>query len=91
MLQLKGKWYNDNKPILLDAKTQESDEDSTLIRGFVNVGENRIDLQFESMKTNLGFLNKYLGGIFSGLEGRTTGQLRLSGHLKDMNLEGHEK
>ena len=91
VLQLKGKWYNDNKTILLDAKTQESDEDSTLIRGFVNVGENRIDLQFESMKTNLGFLNKYLGGIFSGLEGRTTGQLRLSGPLNAMNLEGREK
>ncbi len=90
-LQLKGAWDNNEGKILLDARTQQNNDDSTLINGNVDIRNSEIDLRFKSVRTNLGFLNQYLSGIFAGLDGRTSGQLRLFGPLSGMNLEGREK
>lgn len=89
-LLLDGKWSNHNKTVYLDAKSQQTKEDSTFINGFVDVGNNQINMNFTSMKTNLQFLNEYLSGFIDNLSGRCTGQLKLYGPLNAMNLEGRE-
>lgn len=89
-LLLNGKWDNANKMIHFDAKTQRTKEDSTFIKGFVNVGESQINLTFTSVKTNMEFLNQYFSSFMSNLSGQCTGKLRLYGPLNAMNLEGQE-
>lgn len=90
-LWLNGKWDNEEKKVLIDAVTHRTQDDSTLIRGQVDVGQNAIDLHFQCEKTTLQLLNEYLDGIFSDLDGTCTGRLRLYGPLNGMNLEGDEK
>ncbi|MGN1236259.1 MAG: translocation/assembly module TamB domain-containing protein, partial [Bacteroidaceae bacterium] len=81
--------YNaDDGKINIDAKTQASPEDSTLINGYVNVADNTLDLHIKSEKTNLQFLNKFVRRFISDLEGNTSGDLRLFGDLRDVNIEG---
>lgn len=90
-LWLDGKWDNAQKKVLIDAVTHRGQDDSTLIRGHVDVGQGAIDLHFQSEKTTLQLLNEYLDGIFTDLDGTCTGWLRLYGPLSGMNLEGDEK
>ena len=81
--------YNaDDGKININAKTQASPEDSTLITGYVNVADNTLDLHLKSEKTNLQFLNKFVRRFISDLEGNTSGDLRLFGDLRDVNIEG---
>jgi len=90
-LLLDGKWDNTNKIIHLDAKAQQTKEDSTSIKGFVNIGGNQINLNFTSVKTNLEFLNQYFSSFISNLSGQCSGNMRLFGPLNAINLEGQEK
>jgi len=90
-LQLAGLWNNEEGKIHLDAKSRQADDDSTLIKGYVDISNNEIDLRFNSVRTNLGFLNWYLSSIFADLDGRTSGYLRLFGPLSSMDFEGREK
>lgn len=79
------------KTIGLNAKTHYSADDSTLINGSVDIGENKLDLSIKSEKTNLQFLNKYVRGFVSDLEGTVSGDFRLFGDLKYVNMEGSHR
>ena len=89
-MSLVGRWDHTNKQISIHAKTQQTKEDSTLINGYVDVDKSRIDLNFNSVSTNMEFLNEYLSGFIGDLAGRCSGRLKLYGPLDAMNLEGRE-
>lgn len=80
-----------NKTIFIDAKTQASAEDSTIVKGSINTENKLIDFHIESEKTNLQFLNKYVGRFITDLEGNTSGKFRLFGDLKYVNMEANHR
>lgn len=89
-LRLKGQWDNEHKRVYMDANTTRSQEDSTFIKGYIDVDDETLDIRINSHNTNLQFLNKYLGSFISDLEGNLSGKFRLFGTLKDVNMEGNE-
>ncbi len=90
-MKLNGLVDMDGKTIKLNATTQRSDEDSTLIDGLVDVGNNKLNLFIKSEKTNLQFLNKYVRGFVSDLEGTVSGDFHLFGDLRYLNMEGRHR
>ena len=86
-MNLIGTWNNEMKQIDLKAFIEES-QGTTDITGFVNTGQNTIDLRFDANNTNAMFLNKFMPDAVQFEQGRTTGKLRLHGKLNAMNLEG---
>ena len=87
-LKLMCLYDNVENKINIDAKSQYSPTDSTLITGGVDVKNNSLDINIKSEKTNLQFLNKYVKSFISDLEGNTTGDFRLFGDLSHLNMEG---
>ena len=86
-LKAKSLFDSEEKVIYIDAKSQNTPEDSTLIKGNVNLAQNTLDINIKSEKTNLQFLNKYVKNFISDLEGTTSGNLRLFGDMKYVNME----
>lgn len=86
-LKAKSLFDSEENVVYIDAKSQNTPEDSTLIRGNVNLAQNTLDINIKSEKTNLQFLNKYVKNFISDLEGTTSGNLRLFGDLKYVNIE----
>ncbi|MCM1312962.1 MAG: translocation/assembly module TamB [Bacteroides sp.] len=61
----------------------------TDVQGYVSPGNNDINLLINVNNTNAGFLNGFLGGVFSDIKGSTNGYLRVVGPLSDINLVGN--
>lgn len=89
-LNMKGSYNFDNNQISLKAKTQATYNDSTLIDGIVSLDDKTLDIYIKSDKINLQFLNKYLGGFICDLEGTATGDFRLFGNFRDVQMEADE-
>lgn len=60
----------------------------TDVQGYVSPGNNDINLLINVNNTNAGFLNGFLGGVFSDIKGSTNGYLRVVGPLSNINLVG---
>ncbi len=90
-MNAKAQWHNDRGHLTFDARTQATPDDSTLISGDVGITDNSLDILIRSQKTNLQFLNKYLGGFMSDLQGNCTGLFRVFGTFHDVQLEADEQ
>ena len=89
-LNFNGRWDASEKKVRIDAVASQTPRDSTLIKGFVDIGEDAINLNFKSYRTNIAFLNSWLEGVMGTLHGTTTGSITLHGPLSNMNLYGME-
>ncbi len=89
-LYVQGLWDNDEKQIGLRATMVEDTHSQTYINGYISPRKKGLDLSFRTVNTNLGFIDRYLAGIFSGVDGRATGRLRLFGPFKQLDLEGRQ-
>lgn len=76
--------------LTIKAKAQATSDDSTLIDGLVMLRDKNLDFRFRSEKTNLQFLNKYLGRFIDDLEGTTSGDFHLFGTFKYVQMEADE-
>ena len=76
--------------LTIKAKAQASPDDSTLIDGLVMLRDKNLDFHFQSEKTNLQFLNKYVGRFIDDLEGTTSGHFHLFGSFKYVQMEADE-
>jgi hypothetical protein len=90
MLWAKGLFYPAESRLTVKAKSQRSEQDSTLIDGLVMLRDKQLDFRFASEKTNLQFLNKYVGKFIDDLEGTTTGNFHLFGSFKYVQMEADE-
>ena len=57
-------------------------------KGFVAPANDDIKLRINAQHTNAGFLNDYLGSIFSDIEGEANGEMYVLGPLGDISLVG---
>lgn len=83
-----GWWDNDLPGIRLSAQMEEKDLSSTRVTGFVSPKLKGLDLHIEADSTNLDLLEPYFEGIFSELEARANGYVRLHGGFKTLDFEG---
>lgn len=80
-----------NKRIMLDADIREEGEGYTLVKGYVSPAEKALDLQVNNLRTNIGFLDRYVGGIFGPITGRVSGNCRIHGSFAALNFDGEEQ
>lgn len=66
---------------------QEADASAlTHVEGIVSPPRNGLDLMIRAERTNLHFLEGFVGNIFEDVQGRTSGWCRVSGTFKDIDL-----
>lgn len=82
-----GKWDKEKNGIFLDADI-ESDVGNTNVEGYVFIKDKGLDLRIDGNGTNIKFIEFYMNGIASNLEGNVYGKIRLFGGFKSLNLEG---
>jgi len=85
---IKGIWDNDLPGIRLQADIEEKNLSSTRVTGYVSPKLKALDLQIEADSTNLDLLTPYFEGIFSELDARANGFVRLHGGFKTLDFEG---
>ena len=61
---------------------------STCVTGYVSPKLKALDLNIQADSTNIDLLSPYLDGIFSELDGRVNGNVRLHGGFKALDFEG---
>ena len=83
-----GGFDNENGRILLDADIREDTVRYTRVKGYVSPKEKGLDLNIDAGGTNLAFLGKFVQGIFTDMQGRAHGNVRLYGPFKGLDLEG---
>lgn len=83
-----GDFNAEQKRINLSARMIEQGEGSTMTRGYVSLADKALDLHFQSNRTPLGFLNRFVSGILEDIEGRATGNLHLYGGFKKLDFGG---
>lgn len=85
---IQGYWDNSLPGIRLDARMAEKNLSSTHVTGFVSPKLSALDLMIEADSTNLDLLEPYFEGIFSELDARANGKVRLHGGFKTLDFEG---
>ena len=85
---IQGYWDNELPGIRLDALMKEENLSSTHVTGFVSPKLAALDLMIEADSTNLDLLEPYFEGIFSELNARANGNVRLFGGFKTLDFEG---
>ena len=84
-------WDHPGRDILIDGDIREPGMGFTIVKGYVDPIHRNLDLQTESLNTQLGFINKYTEGIFENISGRATGHCRIYGGFRSINFEGRER
>lgn len=85
-------WGSHPKTILLDAYIQEPRaHQQTTVLGSITLGHDPgsgIDLNINTQRMDLHFLHRYASSIFDKMEGRISGNCRVFGAFKNINLQG---
>lgn len=85
---IKGAWDDELGGIRLEAQIEEENLSATHVTGYVSPKLKGLDLMIEADSTNIALLTPYLEGIFSDLNGRVSGDVRLYGPFKALDFEG---
>ncbi len=85
---VQGKWDNEKGAVLLHADIKENENYFTRVDGYISPKEKGLDLAIQAGGTNLAFLQPFVNGIFSHMEGRAFGNVRLFGPFAGLDLEG---
>jgi hypothetical protein len=85
---IKGIWDSELPGIRLEADMAEKQLSSTRVTGYVSPKLKALDLNILADSTNIDLLAPYLDGIFSELDGRVNGNVRLHGGFKALDFEG---
>ena len=88
---IRGVWDNELPGIRLEAQMEEKNLSSTHVTGFVSPQLKALDLHINADSTNLDLLVPYFDGIFSELDARATGFVRLHGGFKTLDFDGGVK
>lgn len=85
---IEGHWDNELGGVRLEALMKEEGISSTHVTGYVSPKQKGLDLAIEADSMNLGIIAPYVEGIFSEMDARVNGNIRLFGPFKFLDLEG---
>ena len=88
---IKGGFDNEKGRILLDADIRKADGVFTGVKGYISPKEKGLDLNINAGGTDMAFLQHFIKDIFSDVEGKAYGHVRLFGPFKELDLEGRAK
>lgn len=93
LLDVKAKWDDDERAVKLDATINDYKEQHvTHIDGAIYTKHGArpggLDLNINTQRFNLYFLNQFTSGIFTDFQGRASGWAHLFGSFKTIDLEG---
>ena len=83
-----GSWDHELGGVRLEAQIEEENLSATHVTGYVSPKLKGLDLMIDADSTSIGLLTPYLEGIFSELNGRVNGFVRLHGPFKALDFEG---
>lgn len=81
-------WNKNEKQIDIDAHAYDTDNTSTVIKGYVSPTRNHIDLGIRANGTNIEFLHSFCDAFMDDINAKANGEVRLHGPLNAMNLTG---
>lgn len=88
-MNVKGVWNNMDKGIHINADVKDSDISHTTVNGVIYpIKPGSIDLEIATSHVDLGFLRHYMENIFSDINGRASGKIRIHGPFQSINLTG---
>ena len=85
---IKATWDNEIGGIRLKADMPESPLYFTNVDGYISPKEKGLDLHIQAGGTNLAFLQPFVKNIFTNMQGRVFGNVRLYGPFSALDLEG---
>lgn len=88
---IRGVWDNELPGIRLEANIAEKGLSKTRVTGYVSPALKGLDLQIEADSTSVALLTPYVEGIFSELDARVNGDVRLYGPFKALDFSGQVK
>lgn len=86
---IKGEWDNELGGVRLHADIKENEHYFTNVDGYVSPKEKGLNLNIQAGGTNLSFLQPFVENIFSNMQGRVFGHVRLYGPFVGLDLEGN--
>ena len=86
--EILGLWDDSIKGIRLLADMQEDSLRFTRVNGYISPKQKGLDLHIQAGGTNLAFLQPFVDGIFTNMQGRAYGNVRLFGPFARLDLEG---
>ena len=85
---IRGEWDNELGGVRLHADIKENDHYFTNVTGYVSPKEKGLNLNIQAGGTNLSFLQPFVENIFTNMQGRVFGRVRLYGPFSGLDLEG---
>lgn len=85
---IKGEWDNELGGVRLHANIKENEHYFTNVTGYVSPKEKGLNLNIQAGGTNLSFLQPFVENIFTNMQGRVFGNVRLYGPFSGLDLEG---
>lgn len=86
--QLEGYWDNEKKMVGINADISGSDDSAATVRGGVYVARDSLAFDFGARKIDIRFLQPFMSGFTSSVEGRASGNVKLYGTFSDIDLGG---
>lgn len=89
-LSLHSKWDDAQQGILMVGSIYANDTTYTDVNGYIYpVGANAgLSLHFDANDINVAFLHPFMENVATGIKGRGSGNVRLYGPFKELNVEG---
>lgn len=82
------KWDRELQGIAMDAHIKDGTVGTTTVTGYVSPVRKYLDIRVQADNSNGAFIQEYCDGIFSNIEGRIRGHVRVYGQLRKVNMEG---
>lgn len=85
---IKANWDNEQKGVYLDAAITGFEGKHSKIDGFIYPMGEALDINFDADSIPVAFLKPFMEAFASDISGRASGQCRLFGTFKEIDLEG---
>lgn len=81
-------WNKTENIININSQIEDKERAETLVNGYVNLTERKIDISIKAHDTNIKFLEGFCGSFMSDVKAKANGELKLHGPLDNINLTG---
>lgn len=85
---IKSRFDNNTKTISIDADIEGDDGAVSVISGYIRPATEELVFNFKADNAPVGFMQPFMSAFTSSVSGRVSGDARLFGTFKNLNLEG---
>ncbi|MDE7403452.1 MAG: translocation/assembly module TamB [Muribaculaceae bacterium] len=89
--ELESHWDPVTKFVAINADIVKNEESGVSVRGGIFINRDSLSFDFGARKVNAHFLNPFVSGFTSSIEGIATGEVKLAGTFSEIDLTGWAK